>query len=203
MLNTYQCEVIVVDNCVNSSPTILGADIEKVKFHQISVLDTTQLFPLIQQVNFVFHLACKQISASGKDPLDDMRVNAESTLLMLEFIKNNELPLLERFVYTSSCSVYGSATTLPVSENDATIVLSNYAATKLLGENYTMIYNRSYNIPTSSVRYSNVYGYGQSPRNPYCGVFGKFVHNALINEVLYRFLAMVNKQEITPLLQMQ
>lgn len=187
LLHDYLCEVIVVDNCVNSSPTILGGDIEKVKFHQISVLDTEQLFPLIQQVNFVFHLACKQISASGKDPLDDMRVNAESTLLMLEFIKNNELPLFERFVYTSSCSVYGSATTLPVSENDATIVLSNYAATKLLGENYTMIYNRSYNIPTSSVRYSNVYGYGQSPRNPYCGVLGKFVHNALINETLSVF----------------
>jgi UDP-glucose 4-epimerase len=187
LINTYQCKVIVVDNCINSSPTILGADIDKVEFYQISVLDTQQLFPLIQQVNFVFHLACKQISASGKDPLDDMRVNAESTLLMLEFIKNNDLPLLERFVYTSSCSVYGSATTLPVSENDATIVLSNYAATKLLGENYTMIYNRSYNIPTSSVRYSNVYGYGQSPRNPYCGVLGKFVHNALMNEVLNVF----------------
>ncbi|MEI2709137.1 MAG: NAD-dependent epimerase/dehydratase family protein [Chitinophagaceae bacterium] len=187
LLNTYNCEVIVVDNCVNSSPTILGADIDKVKFHQISVLDTKQLFPLIQQVNFVFHLACKQISASGKDPLDDMRVNAESTLLMLEYIKNNELPLLERFVYTSSCSVYGSATTLPVSEYDATIVLSNYAATKLLGENYTMIYHRSYNIPTSSVRYSNVFGYGQSPRNPYCGVLGKFVHNALMNETLNVF----------------
>lgn len=187
LLHTYQCEVIVVDNCVNSSPTILGADIDKVQFYQISVLDTEQLFSLIHEVNFVFHLACKQISASGKDPLDDMRVNAESTLLMLEYIKNNDLPLLERFIYTSSCSVYGSATTLPVSEYDATIVLSNYAATKLLGENYTMIYHRSYNIPTSTVRYSNVYGYGQSPRNPYCGVLGKFVHNALINETLNVF----------------
>lgn len=187
LLNTYNCEVIVVDNCVNSSPAVLGADIENVQFHQISVLDTAQLFPLIEQVNFVFHLACKQISASGKEALDDMKVNAESTLNILEFIKNNVLPILERFVYTSSCSVYGSSTKLPASESDPTYVLSNYAATKLLGENYTLIYNKNYEIATSSVRYSNVYGYGQSPRNPYCGVLGKFVHNALTNEALSVF----------------
>ena len=33
----------------------------------------------------------------------------------------------------------------------------------------------------------NVYGYGQSPRNPYCGVLGKFVHNALTGEPLQIF----------------
>ena len=179
LLNQYNCQVIVVDNCVNSNPSVLGDDLKKVCFHQVSVLDTEKLFPLFQDVHYIFHLACKQISTSGTDPVDDMRVNAESTLLMLDHIKNNSLPLFERFVYTSSCSVYGSSVFLPIAEDDPTLVLSNYAATKLLGENYTMIYNRSYDIPTASVRYSNIYGYGQSPRNPYCGVLGKFVHNAL------------------------
>jgi len=60
--------------------------------------------------------------------------------------------------------------------------LSHYAATKLLGEQYTLMYNNLYGIPTSSVRYSNVYGFGQSPNNPYCGVIGRFIHNALIKE---------------------
>ena len=187
LLNTYKCEVIVVDNCANSTPNVLGTDIDKVQFYNISVLDTNQLFPLLQEVNFIFHLACKQISASGKEALDDMKVNAESTLNILEYIKNNSLPLLERFVYTSSCSVYGSSTKLPASESDPTFVLSNYAATKLLGENYTLIYNKNYDLATASVRYSNVYGYGQSPRNPYCGVLGKFVHNALVQQPLSVF----------------
>ena len=151
------------------------------------MLDTDKLFPLLKDVNYIFHLACKQISASGTDPLDDLRVNAESTLLLLEYIRHNELPALERFVYTSSCSVYGSSTRLPICEDDATYVLSNYAATKLLGENYALIYNKAYDIPTSSVRYSNVYGFGQSPRNPYCGVLGKFVHNALTGQHLAIF----------------
>ncbi len=49
------------------------------------------------------------------------------------------------------------------------------------------MYNRNYDIPTSCVRYSNIYGYGQSPNNPYCGVLGKFVHNALTNKKLNIF----------------
>ena len=187
LLHEYGCKIILVDNCANSSEAVIGEDINKVEFHKISVLDTDKLFPLLKDVNYIFHLACKQISASGTDPLDDLRVNAESTLLLLEYIRHNELPALERFVYTSSCSVYGSSTRLPICEDDATYVLSNYAATKLLGENYALIYNKAYDIPTSSVRYSNVYGFGQSPRNPYCGVLGKFVHNALTGQHLAIF----------------
>ncbi len=80
-----------------------------------------------------------------------MQVNAQSTLQLLEQIRHGDYPLLERFVYTSSCSVYGSTSRLPLGENDATHVLSNYAATKLLGEQYTLIYNRNYNIPVSVV----------------------------------------------------
>ena len=187
LLHEYGCKIILVDNCANSSEAVIGENINKVEFHKISVLDTDKLFPLLKDVNYIFHLACKQISASGTDPLDDLRVNAESTLLLLEYIRHNELPALERFVYTSSCSVYGSSTRLPICEDDATYVLSNYAATKLLGENYALIYNKAYDIPTSSVRYSNVYGFGQSPRNPYCGVLGKFVHNALTGQHLAIF----------------
>ena len=187
LLYDYECKIIIVDNCANSSENVLGDHIKNVEYYNISVLETEKLFPLLKDANYIFHLACKQISASGRDPVDDLRVNAESTLLILEFIRNNNLPELEKFVYTSSCSVYGSSSNLPLCETDATYVLSNYAATKLLGENYTLIYNKTYDIPTSSVRYSNVYGYGQSPQNPYCGVLGKFVHNALTGQKLSIF----------------
>jgi UDP-glucose 4-epimerase len=49
------------------------------------------------------------------------------------------------------------------------------------------MYNRNYDLPTSSVRYSNVFGPGQSPTNPYCGVLGKFIHNALSDNSLAIF----------------
>src|SRR5690349_12011620 len=143
LVNDYGCQVIVVDDCTNSKEETISDVRDKVVFHRLSVLDN-KLFSLFKDVHYIFHLACIQIAASGKDPETDMMVNAQSTLRILEHLRHNAHPLLERFVYTSSCSVYGSSSRLPVSEDDATRVLSNYAATKLLGEHYTLIYNRNY-----------------------------------------------------------
>lgn len=187
LVNDYGCSVTVVDDCTNSTEATISSVRDKIVFKHVSVLDTEKLFPLFEEVQYIFHLACIQIAASGSQPVNDMQVNAQSTLQMLEYLRYHPHPLLERFVYTSSCSVYGSSSRLPVSEESPTRVLSNYAATKLLGEQYSLIYNRNYGIPVSVVRYSNVYGYGQSPRNPYCGVLGKFVHNALTGEPLLIF----------------
>jgi UDP-glucose 4-epimerase len=187
LVQDYQCRVIVVDDGTNSHESVIADIHDKVDFHKISVLDTERFFPLLKEVNYIFHLACIQIAASGSNPVKDLQVNAQSTLLLLEELRFKDYPMLERLVYTSSCSVYGSSSRLPVSENEATRVLSNYAATKLLGEQYALIYNRNYGVPVSVVRYSNVYGYGQSPRNPYCGVLGKFIHNALTNQPLSIF----------------
>jgi UDP-glucose 4-epimerase len=148
------------------------------------VLDD-EIYPLLAQADYIFHLACVQIAHSARDPLLDLHVNAESTLRILEYLRHNKdrIPL-QRFVYTSSASVYGSAKNYPSAEEGAMKVLSHYAATKLLGENYTIIYNKQYGISTSSVRYSNIFGYGQTPNNPYCGVMGKFIHNALTGKPL-------------------
>ena len=184
LVQQFNCKVIVVDDCSNSSVNNIKDVMDKVEFHHISVLDTENLFPLINKVEYIFHLACVQISASSKNPLLDLQVNAQSTLQILEYLKKNKPENFVRFVYTSSASVYGSQKNLPAEEDGVTKVLSHYAATKLLGENYTLIYNIQYGVSTSSVRYSNVYGYGQSPKNPYCGVLGIFVHNALSGEPL-------------------
>ena len=154
LVNDYGCRVTVIDDCTNSNESVISDIRDKVDFHRISVLDADRLFPLLRDIQYIFHLACIQIAASGSDPLRDMQVNAQSTLLLLEHLRQHEHPALEKIVYTSSCSVYGSSSRLPVSENEATRVLSNYAATKLLGEQYSLIYCRNYNVPVSVVRYS-------------------------------------------------
>ena len=163
LVNEFDCEVIIVDNCANSSIHSIDDIAGKIKFHQISVLETEKLFPLLKGVHYFFHLACMTINTSGTNPLEDLKVNGESTLRILNYLKDNLDPAFQRFIYTSSCSVYGSSSKLPASEQDGTPVLSNYAATKLLGEEYTIIYNRNYNIPVSVVRYSNVYDMDSPP----------------------------------------
>ncbi len=184
LLDDYGCEVTVIDDCSNSKMDVLSGYYDKLTFEKKSVLDSETINSALKKANYVFHLACVQIAASGLNPFLDLSVNAESTLRMLEFIRRTELPLLERFIYTSSCSVYGnSKNNFPAREDGAVAPLSHYASTKMLGENYTLLYNSQYGIPTSVIRYSNVYGFGQSPTNPYCGVLGKFIHNSLSGQL--------------------
>lgn len=178
LVNQGAC-VTVVDNCLNSSPEILGRYRDEIRLIRCDVLELGEYAEALSDTEYLFHLACVQIAASSSNPEYDLNVNALSTLRILEALKANLSPNFKRFVYTSSASVYGSTTRLPLAEDAYPHVLSNYAATKLLGENYTLIYGTNYGLPVSAVRYSNVYGYGQSPQNPYCGVLGKFVHNAL------------------------
>jgi dTDP-4-dehydrorhamnose reductase len=89
---------------------------------------------------------------------------------------------VEKIVYTGSASVYGNPSILPISENSGVYTLSPYATSKLAGENYCISFYESFNLPSAIVRYSNVYGTNQDPKNPYCGVVSKFFESAIKNE---------------------
>ena len=48
--------------------------------------------------------------------------------------------------------------------------LSPYAIDKYSSEQYGLLYNSLYDLPTSAVRFFNVYGPNQNPSSPYSGV---------------------------------
>ena len=81
-------------------------------------------------------------------------------------------------MYSSSASVYGNPRSIPINEDDLLWTLSPYAVSKLGGENYCTAFAESYGLRVATVRYSNVYGVGQRPDNPYCGVVSKFLVEA-------------------------
>jgi len=91
---------------------------------------------------------------------------------------------VERVVYSSSTSVYGNPRSIPINEDDLIVPLSPYAVSKLGGEHYCLAFYESYGLPISVVRYSNIYGPGQRPDNPYCGVVSKFLTSAFLGEPL-------------------
>lgn len=184
LVEKFNCIVTIVDNELNSNRGSIKAIEEKITYIKADVSDINAIASFLGNQHYIFHLACIQIAASSKNPVMDLKVNAESTLNLLEFFRHSRSNKLERFIYSSSGSVYGSSVKLPLLETEFTGVLSIYAATKLLGEHYTLIYGRNYGIPVSSVRYSNIYGFGQTPNNAYCGVMGKFIHNALMGKPL-------------------
>lgn len=45
-----------------------------------------------------------------------------------------------------------------------------------------MAFYESYGLPATAVRYSNIYGPGQDPANPYCGVVAKFIESLFAGE---------------------
>ncbi|HLA16053.1 MAG TPA: NAD-dependent epimerase/dehydratase family protein [Candidatus Limnocylindrales bacterium] len=142
-----------------------------VRFVEGSVTDADLVAELVTGAALVFHMAARNIIASTKNPRDDFLTNIGGTLNVLLAARDAGST---RVVYTGSTSVYGNPRSIPLNEDDTIVPLSPYAVSKLSGEHYCLAFYESYGLPVSVVRYSNVYGEGQRPDNPYCGVVAKF-----------------------------
>jgi UDP-N-acetylglucosamine 4-epimerase len=106
-------------------------------------------------------------------------INIKGTLNMLEAAKQKNV---KRFVYASSSSVYGDHPALPKQEGIEGNVLSPYALTKKVNEEYGRLYKELYGLETIGLRYFNVFGKRQDPNGYYAAVIPKFVKALLNNE---------------------
>ncbi len=122
---------------------------------------------------YVLHLgALGSVARSVQDPLTTHEVNATGTLRMLQAAREAGV---ERFVFSSSSSVYGNTPTLPKREDMTPVPLSPYALSKLAGEQYGRIFHQLYGLATFSLRYFNVFGPRQNPQSQYAAVIPLFV----------------------------
>ncbi|HET9328153.1 MAG TPA: NAD-dependent epimerase/dehydratase family protein [Candidatus Eisenbacteria bacterium] len=147
-------------------------------FVEGSVCDPAMVEHLVAESDVVFHAAARNIVVSTRNPREDFETNIGGTLNVLLAARATGV---SRVVYTSSTSVYGNPRYLPVNEDDHLSLLTPYAVSKLSGEHYCMAFYESYALPTTAVRYSNIYGPGQDPANPYCGVVAKFAEALFAN----------------------
>jgi UDP-glucose 4-epimerase len=144
------------------------------EFVEGSVCDRAVVERLVARNELVVHAAARNIVVSTRNPREDYETNIGGTLNVLLAARAAQVG---RVVYTSSTSVYGNPRHLPVNEDDHLSLLTPYSVSKLAGENYCMAFYESYGLPTTAVRYSNIFGIGQDPANPYCGVVAKFVES--------------------------
>ena len=140
-------------------------------FVEGSVCDPPLVEHLVAGNDIVIHAAARNIVVSTRNPRDDFETNIGGTLNVLMAARATGA---RRVIYTSSTSVYGNPRYLPVNEDDHLSLLTPYAVSKLAGEHYCMAFFESYGLATTAVRYSNIFGPGQDPANPYCGVVAKF-----------------------------
>ena len=112
-------------------------------------------------------------------PLLYEEINIRGTLNMMEAARQNHV---KKFVYASSSSVYGDHPVLPKKEGQEGKVLSPYALTKKVDEEYGRLYKVLYGLDTYGLRYFNVFGRRQDPDGAYAAVIPKFIRQLLNGE---------------------
>jgi len=124
------------------------------------VRDREVVKQVVKGIDIIFHLAeyipnypGHVIRYSAKSPREDLDVCVGGTINLLEAARKNS----SAFVLSSTAAVYGSRS-VPLSENSPLEPISPYGAAKLCAEAYTLLYRRSYNVPTMIFRFFNLYG---------------------------------------------
>ena len=138
-----------------------------------------QVKEVCKNADSVFHLACiARVQPSIKNPVEYEMNNTISTVNILKAsVESN----VRRFIYSSSSSVYGNQTNLPLKEDFKTNPMSPYGAQKLYGEILCKTFSKVYGLETVSLRYFNVYGEKQNIDGAYALVIGIFL-NQRFNE---------------------
>jgi len=98
---------------------------------------------------------------------------------MMEATRQNGV---KKFVYASSSSVYGDHPVLPKKEGQEGKLLSPYAVTKRVNEEYGRLYKELYGLDTYGLRYFNVFGRRQDPNGAYAAVIPKFIKQLMNDE---------------------
>jgi UDP-glucose 4-epimerase len=170
--------VRVVDNLVNGkSANLDGVVNERVVLHTVDIRQQAVMKELLEGVDLVFHLACLGVRHSIHAPYENHEVNATATLHLLALAR--ELGV-GRFVYTSTSEVYGTARTVPMTEQHPTYPMTVYGAAKLAGECYTRAYYETYGYETVVVRPFNAFG----PRSHHEGDSGEVIPKFLLRSMV-------------------
>ncbi|MFS7403406.1 SDR family oxidoreductase [Carnobacterium maltaromaticum] len=152
---------------------------ENFEFIEGSIVDFDICDSACKGVNYVSNQAAwGSVPRSIEMPLKYEEINIKGTLNMMEAARQNNV---KKFVYASSSSVYGDEPNLPKKEGIEGNVLSPYALTKKVAEEYGRLYSNLYGLETIGLRYFNVFGRRQDPYGYYAAVIPKFV-KALLND---------------------
>lgn len=158
-------EVVILDNLSNSDISMVDRIQEitgkKPDFHQIDLRQSEELIRFFndqQGIDGIIHFAAlKSVGDSVSMPLEYYENNLRGLINLLEAVRINKIP---NFVFSSSCTVYGSPDKLPVTEETPMgHTPSPYGATKQMSER--ILEDFAYvqeNFKAMSLRYFNPLG---------------------------------------------
>jgi UDP-glucose 4-epimerase len=133
-----------------------------VDVHIGDVRDIASVVELVRGADVVYHLAALiAIPYSYQSPRSYIETNVHGTLNVMEAARQLGTP---RVVHTSTSEVYGSARSVPISEDHPLQAQSPYSASKIGADKVAESYFRSFGVPVVTLRPFNVYGPRQSAR---------------------------------------
>jgi UDP-glucose 4-epimerase len=165
-------EVVVLDDLSSGKTENLERVQDRVEFLRHSITDLDRVHEACREVDYVIHLAARtSVPRSVKDPIETNRVNVDGTLNVLVAARDANV---KRVVFASSSSIYGETPTLPKTEQMLPAPISPYGVSKLVGEIYGSVFQRTYGLEFVALRYFNVFGPRQDPGSQYSGVLSLF-----------------------------
>jgi UDP-glucose 4-epimerase len=173
-LGSFVCEELKADN------DVCGLDIKPQPYQSLKAIsiqgDVTKpedVRSALKGVRAVIHCAAQvSVEKSTQDPLSDARTNVLGTINMLH---ESSLAGVSKFIFVSSAAIFGPPKYIPIDENHPTNPMSNYGASKLAGEKYTLAFAHISQMEVVSVRPFNFYSPRADPESPYSGVITKFL----------------------------
>ncbi|HIE68589.1 MAG: UDP-glucose 4-epimerase GalE [Acidimicrobiales bacterium] len=167
-------DVVVLDDLSNSSPAAVDAlralTRPDLPFVEADAADVDAVGRAIADhgVDEVVHFAAfKSVSGSIADPDGYHRNNVGSTVGVVEAMRHNGV---SRMVFSSSCTVYGEPTDLPVTEDSPISASNPYGATKVACEELLAAEAEAGGLDVLLLRYFNPVGahasgdLGEDPR---------------------------------------
>ena len=130
-------------------------------------------------VDGCYHLAAiASVEMSNQQWTNTHQVNLTGAINILDAARQSCVPV----VYASSAAVYGDNAETPLNERSAVRPMTAYGADKLGCELHARVASLVHGVPTTGLRFFNVYGPRQDPSSPYSGVISIFVDRVLAGE---------------------
>jgi len=168
--------VRILDNFSTGKMSHIKEFADKIEIVKGDIRNIKDVRKAVKGVTYVLHQAAlRSVPKSVDNPTENNEVNVTGTLNVL--IASKEAGV-KRLVYASSSSVYGDNEVFPQKETLKPSPISPYAVSKLAGENYCVMFSKTYNFETVSLRYFNVFGPKQDPESIYSAVIPKFIELA-------------------------
>lgn len=166
-------EVWGIDNIFSGNRQNLQSAVKhpKFKFFEGDIRDENLLGHVIPGAKAVYHQAAiVSVPLCTESPDLAISVNIDGFSKVLVTSAKSKV---ERFIYASSCAVYGDQGETAIAEEAPLCPMSLYAVTKESNEKIAFCISKTFPIITHGLRYFNVYGKRQDPKGPYAGVIAK------------------------------